>query len=482
VAGALIAEGPAVRGCEELLNGSALAVTTGQQAGLFTGPLYTIYKGLTAAAFAEALSEAWARPVVPLFWVAGDDHDFAEINHCDVLSVEGRVERVVLRERPAEAAMLPAYREPVGANGEVLARLESLLPPSEFRAGVLEWLGRAYAPERSVAEACALALAELLGRYGVVVCRGWHGAVKAAAAPVFRRGLELARELDASLAREAKRLRATGVTPPVEVGDGMALVMIEAAQGRDRLRLAGDGRFEARRSGERFSREELEGILAAQPERVSGNVLLRPAVEAHAFPTVAYVGGPAEMTYLAQAGSVFETLDVPRPARLSRLSGALIEAKVDKVLERHGLSPEDLARPEGELASRIVRSDLPQGATRALAALRAALEERYGAVRNEAAAIDRTLERTVESARNQALVAAAEIERKLVHHLKRQNETLVQQLARAREQLYPEGRPQERVLTVASFLARHGTAVLDLVRDAARDHAGRLLEALWRGV
>lgn len=476
IAPSLLAVGAAEPNLAALLGGGALAVTTGQQAGLFTGPLFAVLKALSAAALAREMSEA-GTPVVPVFWVAGDDHDFAEINHCTVTAADGRPARVVLRERPADAPMLPAYREPVGADGApALAALEALLPPSDARTGTMAWLARAYTPERSLAEAYASAMAELLGPYGVVVCRGWHGALKTAAREVLLGAGREAGAIDAALTAEAERLRARGTPVPVEVGQGMSLLMIEGAQGRDRLRINGAA-FESRRSGEAVTLADLERVIANEPERLSGNVLLRPAVEAALFPTIGYFGGPGELAYLEQCGPVFAALGVPRPARLPRLSGLLIEAKVDKVLDKHQLTPQDLAQDEGSLLSRVAREGLPRKAAEALAVLRDAISNHYAAVQVEAVKIERTLEKTVENARNQALMGSQEIEKKLVAALKRSNDTTVQQVARVRDQLYPDGVAQERVISAVSFLSRHGPQVTDLLFDAARSHARRLLEA-----
>ena len=472
---ALLASGAAAAaGRDALLTGRALAVTTGQQPGLFTGPLYTVYKALTAAALAERLAGRWGHPVVPVFWVAGDDHDFAEINHCAVLAADGAVRTITLRERAADAVMLPAFRESVGPDGAAaLAALEAALPPSEFRSETVAWLGAAYAAERSVAEAHALALASLLAPFGVVVCRGWDGALKRAAAPLMLEALRSAHPLDEALAGEAARLRGAGLETPVTVGEGMGLAMVEGSGGRDRLRIA-DAGFVTRRAGERFALADLEVLVRATPERLSANVLLRPVIEAHLFPTVAYVGGPAELAYLRQA--------VPQPVPTPRLSGFVVEAKVDKTLERLGLAPAELGRPDGELASALAREALPADAAQALGALRGGLEERYTAVREAAIRLERTLERPVETARNQALHAVDEIEKRLVAALKRNNDTALQQLARAKANLFPSGKPQERVLTAATYLARHGRPVMGMLHAAARAHVERLLEAAPPGV
>ncbi len=477
VAEALAAAGPAV-GAREALLGGALAVTTGQQAGLFTGPLYAVLKALSAAALARALADELGRPVVPVFWVAGDDHDFAEINHVTVIGADGAPAGVVLRERAEDAPMLPAFREPVGAEGAAaLARLEAALPQGPSRTWTLEWLTRAYTPDRSLAEAYTHAMAELLAPYGVVVARGWHGDLKRAARAVLLGAARQAGSLDAKLAEGAARLAATGARVPVETGRGLTLLMLEAHAGRDRLRLADGGGFTARRGGETLSLDDLAAIMDRTPERLSANVLLRPVVEASVFPTVAYLGGPGELSYLAQTAPLYDTLGVPRQAFLPRLSGAFVEAKVDRVLAKYRLTPGDLERPSRELTARVARDDFPDGAAAALERLREAVAGEYAALAAAAAAVDPTLERAAEGARNRALAGSRRIEQKLVRALRRRADTALHQLNGARTQLFPLGVPQERVLTAASVLARHGPGALDLAFAAARTHAAALLVA-----
>lgn len=486
MASALLAEGAAVPNVPALLEGGALAVTTGQQAGLFTGPLYAVYKALSAAALALEMSEAGMGVVVPVFWVAGDDHDFSEINHAFVLGQDGRPVRITLRERAADAPMLPAYREPAGLEAnQALQRLEEALPPGDARTETTAWLARGYTPpagmveeglELSVAEGHARAMAELLGPYGIVIARGWSPELKRAAADVFTAAATRAAEIDAALAAHALGMKARGAAIPVDVGEGMSLLMLEGGQGRDRLKIAPGG-FVTRRGNTTVSLDEVKRIIASEPGRISANVLLRPVVEAAVFPTVGYFGGPGELGYLEQTAPLFQVLGVPRPARLPRLSGFLVEAKVDKVLEKYRLTLADLSQDESTLAARIAREGLPESTSKALEALRAAITEQYAAVQAEVALIDKTLEKPAENARNQALMGTREIEKKLVAALKRTFDTAIQQVARARDQVYPEGQPQERVISIVSFLGRHGRPVLDLVFAAARDHARRLLEA-----
>ena len=436
-------------GRDRLAAGDVLVVTTGQQPGLLTGPLYTIYKALSAIALARRLERERGMPVVPVFWVAGDDHDFAEANHTSFLDQTGEPAQIVLRERPAEAALLPLAREPCGPEiAGVLRQLDEGTPDTEFKAAVLEWLGRWYRPEATLADAFAQALDALLGPQGLVVLRVHDPRAKRAAAPWVLKGLD--------------------VTLP----DGYTPVFVEASQGRDRLQKDGDG-FVTRRSGERFSRADLARLARDAPERLSPNVMLRPAVEAALLPTLAYAGGPAELKYLPDAAPLYETLGVSRQAPVPRWSGVLVESRVDKLMERHDLELAAFDGKPGELEARLVRDELPAETVATLAALQRGIEEHYAALRASAVRIDPTLERTVESARNAALSGAQTIEKKLVASLKRlEGETLIRQIARARAAVYPRGQPQERVLTLASFSIRYGPALVEALEQEVARWAG----------
>ncbi len=461
---------PAVEeGLRRLRLPGAVAVTSGQQPGLFTGPLYTVYKALSTAALARRLEQMWQRPVVPIFWLAGDDHDFAEASEASWIGADGSLKTVSLAPRLPDAPLTPMYREPLGES--VVPATQALLeglPPSEFREETADWIARHYHPDRTVAASFAGAMAELLAPFGIVCFDSTHAASKRAAAPLLVRALRQARALDDDLDRFAESQGATARTSGVTVGDGASLVMLEASQGRDRLILDGEV-FVTRRSKERFGLSALERIAREEPARLSPNVLLRPVVESALLPTVAYLGGPGELRYLSLTPPVYQRLEVVRQRPLPRWSGILVEARVDRVLEKFGITLDDLSAPPGALESRLVRSQLPPEASEALSSLRAALETGYRALATVAREIDPTLERSIQGTLQQALGGSQDAERKLVQHLKRRQETELSQLARARTTILPNGKPQERVLTIAPFLARYGRDLLVRL-SSAMDH------------
>ncbi len=274
--------------------------------------------------------------------------------------------------------------------------------------------------------------------------------------------------------RSAKRAAAQWLLKALDetLPDGFTPVLIEGKLGRDRMRKDGS-EFVTRRSGERLTRAQLEKIAADTPERLSPNVLLRPVIEAALFPTLAYVGGPGEMEYLPEAAPLFSSLGVAPQAHVPRWSGLIIEARVDKILGKHGLTPADFDGPPGALESRIAKAELPPELAASLKQLRDDVESRFARISGAVQQLDPTLDRTVQSARNAALAGTNEIEKKLVASLKRTQGTLVSQLARARAALRPDGKPQERVLTAASLLARYNGSLLDqIAAEVARWAAG----------
>lgn len=463
---------------ERLRDPDVLLVTTGQQPGLLTGPLYTIHKALSAAALARLLERRWGRPVVPVFWAAGGDHDFAEGNHASWTAADGSTVTVTLRERPADAPLTPLYREPVGLEiGPVLERLAADLPPSPHRDAVLALFHRWYRPEASLADACARTIAELLAPFGIVVFDATHAAVKQVQMPHLLRALERAEPLEQALVTRHRELLAAGHDPGVTVGDGATLVMFEGRQGRDRLASRAPG-FLTRRSHEQLSLAEVERLATSDPGRFSPNVLLRPAIESAILPTVAYAAGPGELRYWALAEPVFQVLGITAQLPLPRWSGLIVDARTDRVLEKLGATLEELLAPGQALENRVVRAALPAEATAALTELREAIARHYETLTRAAVVIDPTIERTLQNLCTQAFTGTQEAEKRLVTHLKKRQATETQQIARARELVQPLGKPQERVLTLAPLLARHGPGLLEDLGAAIEAWYAGALEAV----
>lgn len=455
-----------------------LLVTTGQQAGLFTGPLYTIFKALSAVALAQVLQERFARPVRPLFWIPGDDHDFDEVASARWVAEDGALRTVHLPHRPFDAEMRPMWREPLGP--EVAALREELvagLPGSVHRDGVAEWLARHYVPGATVSGAYGRALAELLAPFGVACLDSTHETFKRAAAPWLLRAAREAAVLGDVLTTAADGFRARGESPPVEVGDGATLVFLDGRHGRDRLVRDGDA-FLTRRGGERHTMPDLEQIGATEPTRLSPNVLLRPVLESALLPTVAYVGGPGEIRYFEMLPGLYRALGVVPQQPVPRWSGAILEAHVERLLAKFQATPEEVTRGYVELERRVIRSHLPPAVPERIAELQETADRLYAELEGPLLGIDPTLAGPLASSHRQASWAARDLERKALSRLRAREQVELAQLHRLRGALAPGGVVQERTVTIAPFLARHGPGLLDAIHEAAYRWYGEALEGV----
>jgi bacillithiol biosynthesis cysteine-adding enzyme BshC len=446
-------------------------VTTGQQAGLFGGPLYTLHKALTAVRVADTLERELEVPVLPVFWVASEDHDFAEVNHAYAVDAEGELRRLVVEAR--EHLPLPMSRTHLGEEVEEVREAYLAAVGEEGAEGLREILAP-YRPGATVAGAFREALTRLFSdeRYGGIdlcLTQADDPHVKAASLPVLLREAEHAVEHERRVAEQSARLWEAGYAPQVAVLEGATHLFYESAEaGRERLYREAEG-FVARESGRRFTPEALREELRAHPGRFSPNVFLRPVVESAVFPTLAYVGGPAETAYFAQIHPLFEACGIRMPLVFPRLSATLIPEAAGGARVELGLDVEELALPEHEILERLARRHLPPEVEARLSALRRALVEGFGGVMEAAGGIDPNLERALGARRNAALLEVARAERKVVRHFKRRHPELLRGLRRVRNHLRPLGLPQERVLTVFQYLARDPSLLRGLAEAATVD-------------
>jgi bacillithiol biosynthesis cysteine-adding enzyme BshC len=307
-------------------------------------------------------------------------------------------------------------------------------------------------------------------------------ALRRAGLPVLGRELEHAAAHEAALRRQTERLEAAGYSAQVAVLPGAANVFHEDEEhGRERL-LREDGSWVLRASKRRLSDEELRGELERSPERFSANVVLRPVVESAVFPTLAYVGGPGEVRYLAQTGCLFEAHGIGMPLVFPRLGVTLVEGKVRKVLEKFGLDEDDLVgRPIHEVIAGVVRDDVPEDVQTALSGLRQSLQQGFQAVYDAAEGIDPTLKGPIFGARNEGFKALSEVEKKIRQHVKLKQETALEQIEKVAVNLAPAGKPQERVLNVHQYLARYGSELVPSILERMEIELDESGEG-WAGV
>lgn len=480
MAGAIRGTSDAARAkLDRIANGEGFFVTTGQQAGLFTGPVFTVYKTLTAIKLAAALEKTLGVPVAPLFWVAADDHDFVEVNHTFVVGADNDLHRLEITA--SEAVQRSMQRHVLGSEiGQAIERLAAVLPDNESAYQSLAMVREAYVSGRSMAESFAELLARIFAGHDLLITSSAHPVVKQLGARVIARELDRAEQHEALVRTQTGKLVAAGYHEQVVGRPGAANVLYEDEEGRDRL-VREDGGWHLSRSKRRFTHAELLALLEQHPQRFSPNVLLRPIVASAVFPTLSYVGGPAEVSYFAQIGCLFDAHGVPMPLAHPRVSVEVIEYKVRKILDKFGLDSNTVRQPFDQLASQVVRDELPPAVTDTVSALRAQILNAYTTLVDATQAIDPTLKGPLDNLRNASHKALSDAEKKIVSHLKKKNAIGIEQLRKASVNLYPDGKPQERALSAISFLARHGTAFIDAVAAEVDIDLDRHAEA-WQGV
>lgn len=461
---------------EQLADPRTLVVTTGQQPALLLGPAYTLHKALTAAALAAELQARWNRPVVPVFWNAGDDHDWDEARTAWWRTASGDVVAASLPERHASAPMLPLYRSLGGpAMGEAVRSFVESMPASPWIETVGGILSRTHGADATIASAAGAALAELLAPLGILVLDSTHPAFKAAAAEHLLAALDSSEQLERSLEEHYAALVASGRNPGIVTGGGATLVMLEGAAGRDRLVRHRSG-YRLRRSGEDFSRAALERLGRDDPSRLSPNVLLRPVVESALLPTVAYCAGPGELRYLPLTEPVFGQMEQVRPAAVPRWSGVVVEAPVRRAMEKFGVDLATLLDPAADVLGLAAAEAMPSPVATALRHLRSEAERDLASLVDLGREEEEPLGRSIEGSRRRIDFELHRIERRYVRSLKRRHADQLRQLARARTALLPLDRPQERLLSLLDLVGRHGAPLLDTVKEAARTHLAPALE------
>jgi bacillithiol biosynthesis cysteine-adding enzyme BshC len=443
---------------EDLCAPQGLAVFTGQQTSLFGGPLFTLYKALTTVSLAARLQRELRRPVVPMFWMASEDHDVAEADHVHLTDRSGGLVQVRHAVWGSPAGFIPANLRLGPAIQETLDRLRDLLPTTEFTTSVYGALAQAYAPERTLAEAFARWMVHLLGETGLVLVDGADPRLKRLAAGIFRRELEDAPRTSREILETSQSLRALGYPAQIEArADGVNFFLLQ--DGRRPL-VRDQAGFRLRDTGEVLSPASLRRMAEETPERFSPNVALRPVMQDALFPTLAYVAGPGELAYFAQLRPVYAAFNVPMPVIVPRASLSLLEPRMAQLLQRFHLSLLDLGVEHEQLTSRVLRTQLPPDLDATLAAARARIDEIFLRVGEAVASVDPTLKATAGQTGGHIKGHLDQLERKAVQALKRREADTRQQLQRLCEALMPGGKLQERVYPALPYLAKYGPRLI----------------------
>lgn len=458
------------------LRAGAAAVVTGQQVGLFGGPLFSIFKALTAVKLADEASDGGVN-CVPVFWLATQDHDLAEVNHVSIPRPDSSLQAFTTSTQGIFDAPVGTIR--FGAEIEsVVADAAELLGDSE----VLQFARESYRPGETFGSAFGRLFARLFADWGVILLDASDPALSEISQPIYRSAIEGAVELTEKLLTRGRELEAAGYHQQVKITPASTLLFALRNGSRVPVHLEArtGGYPEFRITEEKISKEELLRRIDAEPQGFSANVLLRPIKQDYLLPTLAYTGGAAEIAYFAQAAVVYEMLADEITPIVPRFSASLIEHKGQQLLERYRLSlPEVFCGPD-QLREKLAAHSLSQELRHSFDLAEANVEKSLADIRDKLASLDKTLMDSATHAAEKMKYQLTQLRARASRAELRHTEILGRHADFLSNTLYPNKTLQEREVAGVYFLARHGLALLrglyDTIRTDCLEHQAITLD------
>jgi bacillithiol synthase len=426
-----------------------VAVVTGQQVGLFSGPCYTIYKVLHAVKLASWLSENGI-PAVPVFWLATEDHDFAEVNHVWLFDVEHQPHRVEMRRAASE--------QPVGGvtlQNPPIDELRATLVGLPFADEVVADVEATYRAGATMGQGFGDLLRRLLARFDILYLDPLLPQFRELAAPALRRAVEIAPELTAAVLQRNRDLGAAEYHAQVHIEEQTSLVFLLDHGKRLNLRRHGS---EYVHNSRRFTAEELMGRASS----LSPNAILRPVIQDSMVPTVAYIGGPAETAYLAQSAVLYEQILGRMPVAVPRTGFTILDSHSAKLMDRYQLTLQDFFHGQTALRERIAAKLIPPTLNGVVRETESTVDRAIGRLQSELGAFDPTLAQALERSARKIRYQIQKMERKAGREALRRDERAAGDASSLNGLIYPHRTLQERLYSILPLLAKHGP---DLIGD-----------------
>jgi bacillithiol synthase len=442
---------------DALAQPGTVAVVTGQQVGLFSGPAFTVYKALTAIKAARELTARGAT-AVPVFWLATEDHDFAEVDHVWVFGPDYQPKKIRIGGSPDDAS------RPVGGialRDIPIPELRDALAGLPFADDAVALVERAYRPGETMGSAFARLIRELFGSWGLLVIDPMEHSLREMAAPLMKQAVERMPDLVDALMVRSKELVERGYHAQVLVDKNTSLAFL--LQGDERIPMRrSNGEFIARH--EKFSARE----LAARAEDLSANALLRPVVQDYLLPTAAYVGGPAELAYLAQSQVLYQRLMERQPAAFPRACFTLLDERSHRRMVRYCLNPTDMFAGEQAVHAAIAGRLVPEGLRQRLDQTKTAFSNALDALSGDLRKFDVTLDAGLETSRRKIEYQVGKIARKAATQIMVRDEQAVRDARSLNGLVFPEKHLQERLYSIIPLLAKFGPGLVDEIYSAVR--------------
>jgi bacillithiol biosynthesis cysteine-adding enzyme BshC len=461
----------------EAIAGGAPVVVGGQQAGLWTGPLLVIHKAISIISAARHAAQLTGQAVIPLFWIAGEDHDWDEANHAHIVNQDNQLVKIVIARPDGSRTSVSRSKVDQEAMLEAARLLGETLPDSEYKRELLACLTAFARQSETLSEWFAYTLGWLFGKQGLVLLDSDDPELRRLEAPMFKQIIERNDELEDAYKRGAGTIRQQGYVPQAEVVDGSANLFLfqgeeDEAPGERTLLFKRDGRFENRRGTVSWPSTELIRIAQEAPERLSNNVLTRPLMQDYVLPVLAAVLGPGEIAYWALTGPAFRLLDMQMPIILPRMSFTLVEGAVTKHMKNFELSFEDIAFRFKEYKEAWLKEQDELHIEQHFTDVKKKFAELYQPIIDLVTEVEGGLAQLSETNQQKIIGQIDFLELRTKDAHARRHEAVIRQLDRIAISLWPDDKPQERVINWTVYWNRYGSSWLEKLLEAPFDRLG----------
>ncbi len=452
---------------ERLRDTRTVAVVTGQQMGLFGGPLYTLYKAMGTVKLCELYQKRFHEfQFVPVFWMELEDHDFEEIRSIQLINAENEIRLLSYSGTdPENKDKCPINAIGISEDiGRLMQEVRAVLQTTDFTQEILAPLESAYQSGKSVSGAFGQWMAFLMGKYGLILMDPSDSAFKKMAGPVFQKELENTETIHERLKAQSGAVKAAGYEPQVDI-EPTNLFMRDSGGVRHVLNKNGFNKFKIKSEDAKSHRAELLRLAETEPARYIPNVVLRPIVQDYLLPTFAYVGGPSEIAYFAQFKPIYEFFGIPEPLVVPRPFVTVLEKKIKKALDKYGLTIEEVFAKQESVVHEIASRNSDRSMTGEWEKLMGDIKNRFSQFEKDLISVDASLKGASETALDKIEKAVKVLSDKTAEAEKRRNELTHSQLGKAVRHLFPNGQFQEREINALYYLNKYGLGFLDAVYE-----------------
>ncbi|GAB6182222.1 bacillithiol biosynthesis cysteine-adding enzyme BshC [Desulfotomaculum defluvii] len=440
-----------------LKQGQALTIVTGQQPGILTGPLYTIYKAMGAVGLAQKLSVELKRHVIPVFWIGADDHDYEEINHIYIPTSKGPKKIALVKEAQGRVSV---GNMPVPDINLLVQELEELLPPIGWKAEGINFIQQTAHQSTNLAEWFGKIMTFLFKDFGLVFINPVLPKIRNISAGLFNEAVTTAPEVNQQLQNGCHQILACGYSPQVQSEKNKLHLFLYNEHGcREALFYHGTS-ITNKENTKTWTKDQLALLCLTNPELFSPDVVLRPIVQEDLLPVLAYVAGPGEINYLALFKEVFRHFHMKMPIIFPRPNITLIEPLMEKLIKKYNIPLEYLSISLENFLENHLRKTDELGIDKIFDNFRSLLKQKHGEILRELLTLDPNLKGYGKDNLGRLLKRVNSFQEKAMQYHRKNNQIAIQQIQKIQHMTYPMGQWQERTYNIFPYAMKYGLQMI----------------------